>query len=575
MFVANRVERIKQSTESAQWRYVASEDNPADHASRGLTAGQLIASNWLTGPDLLWQKDLPSQVVKVGEISSNDPELKKAQVHDTQAKEVRSLLDRLHKFSDWMRMVKAIARLKRLAKEKKGLKPRSCEASSLEERREAELVIIKMVQEAAFSQEIHCLQRHKEMQIKDKTKLHKLCPFLDDQGILRVGGRLTHAALHPHVTHSAVLPRDSHISVLLVKHYHEKVHHQGRGMTMNELRSSGVWILGCSRAVSSHIYKCTKCRKFRRCTEQQRMADLPQERVETAPPFTYCGMDCFGPFYVKEGRKELKRYGVLLTCMCSRAIHIVMLDDLTTDAFINTLRSFIAIRGAVRQLRCDQGTNFVGAKHEFVIALKEMDQEELKELGCDRTIRSVLMSILERSTKQLDCSSLRTFLYEVMAVVNSRPLTTDHLSDSSSPEPLTPNHILTMKSTIISPPPGKFVKEDLYLRKTWRRVQLLANTFWTRWKKECLLNLQHRQKWIKDRRNAKINDIVLLQDDAAPRNHWKLAKVIEVYPGKDGRVRRLKLLMSDSALDGKGRRISKPVHLERPIQKTVTLLEAD
>ena len=162
-----------------------------------------------------------------------------------------------------------------------------------------------------------------------------------------------------------------------------------------------------------------------------------------------------------------------------------------------------------------------------------------------------------------------------MAVVNSRPLTTDHLSDSSSPEPLTPNHILTMKSTIISPPPGKFVKEDLYLRKTWRRVQLLANTFWTRWKKECLLNLQHRQKWIKDRRNAKINDIVLLQDDAAPRNHWKLAKVIEVYPGKDGRVRRLKLLMSDSALDGKGRRISKPVHLERPIQKTVTLLEAD
>ena len=379
VFVANRVERIKQSTESAQWRYVASEDNPADHASRGLTAELLVASNWFTGPDFLWRKELPSGVIKVGVISSSDPEFKKAQVHDTQAKEIRSLLDRLQKFSDWSRMMKATARLRRRAREAKGLKTRFCESTSLEERREAELSIIKMVQQATLSQEIQCIQRHKNTQIKDKAnKLYKLSPFLDDQGILRVGGRLTHAALHPHVKHPAVLPRDSHVSALLVKYYNERVHHQGRGMTMNELRSNGMWILGCSNAVSSHIYKCTTCRKFRRCTEQQRMANLPEERMETTPPITYCGMDCFGPFYIKEGRKELKRYGLLLTCMCSRAVHIEMLDDLTTDAFINALRSFIAICGTVRQIRCDQGTNFVGARREFIDALTEMDQEELK-----------------------------------------------------------------------------------------------------------------------------------------------------------------------------------------------------
>lgn len=113
VFVANRVERIKRSSKSQQWRYVASEENPSDHASRGLTAEQLVASNWFTGPDFLWKKELPSGDVKVGEIASSDPELKKAQVHDTQVKEVRSLLDRLHKFSDWSRLVKAIARLKR------------------------------------------------------------------------------------------------------------------------------------------------------------------------------------------------------------------------------------------------------------------------------------------------------------------------------------------------------------------------------------------------------------------------------------------------------------------------------
>ena len=291
----------------------------------------------------------------------------------------------------------------------------------------------------------------------------------------------------------------------------------------------------------------------------------------------------------------MKRYGLLLTCMCSRAIHIEMLDDLSTDAFINALRAFIAIRGPVRQLRSDQGTNFVGARHELTEALKDMNQECVKELGCEfvmntpaashmggvwerqiRTIRSVLTSILDQSSRRLDSSSLRTYLYEVMAIVNSRPLTTEHLNDPSGPQPLTPNHILTMKSSVIFPPPGKFVKEDLYLRKRWRRVQYLTNEFWSRWKRKYLLNLQQRQKWHKKCRNAKIDDVVIVKDDTAPRNQWKLARVIDVYPGADGHVRKVKLLIGDSTLDSKGKRtIRKPLHLERPIQKTVTLIEAD
>ncbi len=119
------------------------------------------------------------------------------------------------------------------------------------------------------------------------------------------------------------------------------------------------------------------------------------------------------------------------------------------------------------------------------------------------------------------------------------------------------------------------MREDLYLQKRWKRVQFLANEFWTRWRKEYLLSLQQRNKWNKSRRNAKINDIILLQDDSAPRNQWKLAKVVEVFPGTDGRVRRLKLLVSDATLDSKGARISKSVYLERPIHKTVLLHEAD
>lgn len=320
-------------------------------------------------------------------------------------------------------------------------------------------------------------------------------------------------------------------------------------MTIHELRSNGIWILGCSQAVSSFIYNCVKCRKFRRQTEEQKMANLPSERMETTPPFTYCGMDCFGPFHIKEGRKELKHYGLLFTCLCSRAVHIELLDDLSTDAFLNSLRAFIALHGNVHQLQSDQGTNFVGARCEFLEAVKEMDQECLKQLGCEfvmnppsashmggawerqiRTIRSVLTSILDQSSRTLDSSSLRTYLYEVMAIVNSRPITTHLLNDPTGPQPLKLNLLLTMKSSIILPPPGDFVKEDIYLRKRWRRVQYLANEFWQRWKKEYLLSLQQRQRWHKTKRNAKVNDIVIIQDDTTPRNDWKLAKVTAVYP---------------------------------------------
>lgn len=184
VFVANRVEHIKLSTKAEQWRCVASEDNPADHASRDVTAEQLTASNWFTGPDLLWQRELPTGVIMVGEIKSSDPEVKKVQVHDTQAEEEKTSPIQ-------------VLRLGKIGE--------SCCQTHV-------LTIIKMVQEASLSEEMQCLRCHKETKDKDKTnQLHNLCPFWDDQGVIRVGGRLTHAALYPHVRHQAVLPRDSHV----------------------------------------------------------------------------------------------------------------------------------------------------------------------------------------------------------------------------------------------------------------------------------------------------------------------------------------------------------------------------
>ena len=103
--------------------------------------------------------------------------------------------------------------------------------------------------------------------------------------------------------------------------------------------------------------------------------------------------------------------------------------------------------------------------------------------------------MLHQHGTRIDTSTLRTFLYEAMAILNSRPLTIQNLNDPQGPEPLTPNHLLTMKTKIILPPPGSFVKEDLYARKRWRKTQYLLNEFWARWRKEYLLIQQTRSKW--------------------------------------------------------------------------------
>lgn len=180
---------------------------------------------------------------------------------------------------------------------------RTNEATSLEERQEAELRIIGIVQRSVFSKEIKEFQSKNDLTKDKTTKLCRLNPFLDHKGILRVGGRLEQATLHPHIKYPAILPKTCHITRLLIDHYHQQVHHQGCGMMTNKLRANGIWILGFSRAVSSFIYSCVKCRKFRRKTEEQKMANLPTEQMETTPPFTYCGMDCFMAILC-ERRKE-------------------------------------------------------------------------------------------------------------------------------------------------------------------------------------------------------------------------------------------------------------------------------
>lgn len=218
------------------------------------------------------------------------------------------------------------------------------------------------------------------------------------------------------------------------------------------------------------------------------MADLPSDRLEPAPLFSYCGVDYFGPWYVREGRKDLKRYGVLFTFLVTRAIHLEVANSLETDSYINALCRFICRRGPVRHMRSDNGSNFIGARRELKEALAEMDEDKVKaemlEENCDwievklnvpyachmggiweqqiRSVRSVLSALLEKNGQQMNDEALRTFMCEAEAVVNSWPLTTESITSPGSAEALTPNHFLTLKTKVVLPPPGVFTSANLY-----------------------------------------------------------------------------------------------------------------
>lgn len=614
-YVANRVQVIRDASVPTQWRHVRTNDNPADIASRGISAKALINCDlWWQGPSFL--KDDNCLADDEGEyyLSLEDPEVRKVALTSScvaSSKTPSSLVERLTRYSTIQRAKTAIAmlfRLQRSIKQKKSEKISIKDGPLMvEELRSAEYELIRMTQAHYFGEYF----QGDELKVSESTTptqnrtcgtkgLSNLDPFVDPVGILRVGGRLSRAPMDDLVKHPVILPRDAHISQLIVQDCHERVHHQGRSATIGELRSLGYWIVGATVVVKRLIYHCITCRRLRHSVRSQKLADLPAERLSCEPPFTYCGVDFFGPFYVKMGRSELKRYGVVFSCLSSRAVHLEVACSLSTDSFINAYRRFVCRRGSARQIFCDQGTNLVGGSNELREALLQMQsdhlQREFAKNGCDwvdfrfnpphashfggswermiRSTRRILENLLHCHGRIMDDEALSTFMTEAECIMNCRPLSVDNLSDHSV-EPLTPNHLLTAKCKLVLPPPGKFQEPEQYSRRRWRRVQFLVEQFWTRWRKEYVLNLQRRQKWHKSSRNFSVGDIVILQDDSSSRNHWPLARVAETYTSKDGLVRSVKLQMAHSNLDSSGKRTSEVKFLDRPIHKLVLLLEAE
>ncbi|XP_063761823.1 uncharacterized protein LOC134879300 [Eleginops maclovinus] len=597
VYVHNRVQRIRQSTIPEQWHYVNTEDNPADLASRSVPAAHLTKTMWFNGPTFLRkpsvQPDPASVIPQSFSIVSpeSDAEVRpavKSYITDLQGKVLST--ERFERFSTFDTLQRAIALLIHIGRsfstptgKCKGW--HHCDLPrSVDELSQAREVIIGAVQRNTFVKEFEALERGKQVPLS--SCLRSLNPVLQDD-LLCLGGRLKNADVSIEQKNPVILPKEHHVSLLLTRYHHAQVKHQGRQLTEGAVRAAGLWILGGKRLVNSTIHKCITCRRLRGRMQEQKMADLPTERLTTCPPFTYVGLDVFGPWHVSTRRTrgtqpQSKCWAILFCCMSSRAVHIEVITSMDTSSCINALRRFFAIRGPAKQLRSDCGTNFIGACKELGLSADQPDstvQRYLQHQGCswvfnpphashmggswERLIglaRRILDSTLREHSTRLTHDVLCTLMAEVTAILNARPLVPVS-NDPENPFILTPSMLLTQKVGV-PPPPGDFTGRDL-LTKQWRQVQALSNLFWNRWRQVYLSTLQSRKKWTRSHQNLQDGDIVLLKDNQAARNNWPLAVVTKAIPGTDGRVRKVELKTANQG---------QPKTYLRPVTETVLLL---
>ena len=447
---------------------------------------------------------------------------------------------------------------------------------STAEIREAEILILRKCQLQTYSGEIDRLIRGNS--VLKSSPIRSLSPYVDREGLLRVGGRLNE--MKGEVSKPCIISHKHPIAVAIVNEVHMKAH-VGAEWTHSLVRQK-FWIVKGRSFIKKVIRNCVKCKRLHAKPCTQIMADLPRERiVPSKPPFTYTGIDVFGPFYVKVGRSEVKRYGCMFTCMVTRAIHIEKINYLDTESFINALHRFVSRRGCPEKIFSDRGTNFVGAEAELRRELSQLSKRELeiyavrqniewnfippsashmggaweRMIGCSRR---VMRSLLSRDVRLTD-EILETVFAEVGSIVNGRPLT--KLSDDpNDPSPLTPNHLLLLREGPMLPW-GKFDKADTY-RYRWKHIHHLVDQFWRKWVKMYLPLLQRRVKWVDIHKNLKVGDLILMLDANTPRSLWPLGLIKEVQAGRDGLVRSVRIR-------------TRSAEFVRPITKVVLLESVD
>ncbi|XP_062710566.1 uncharacterized protein LOC134288752 [Aedes albopictus] len=555
VYVRNRVAQIKHLTDRYQWSYVNTLNNPADIVSRGMPPDLLKqCSLWWSGPTFLSTTEY--EVEAITEIPECEiPELREVIIANP-AIESEPVFERFSSFTKLQRVLAQVVRFVRLVRTPKEQRMLSS-ALTVQDMRRAEISIVRILQQSELHEEIQSIQRG-----NFPKRMANLQPFIDDEGLLRVGGRLQNSKLPFEAKHQLLLPRKHRVTEMLIRKYHEDRLHEGQSGLLAAIRQK-FWLTNARSAIRKVIHDCVKCFRTKPRSIQPLMGVLPEARVTEHAPFELTGVDYAGPILVKEGKRKpkvVKAYISLFVCLSTKAIHLELVSDLTSDAFLAALDRFINRRGLVRKLFSDNGTNFVGALKELR-HLRDMFNDQVernkindfligREVEWDfipprspnfgglweagvKIVKSHLTRTLGNTT--LTFEQLSTVLTHIEAIVNSRPLysTSD---DPNDPQPISPAHLMlgrpmepVIKPSYLDVPANRLTK--------WQYLNQMRDHFWKKWSREYLSTLQSRAKWTKKQPNVRVDTVVLLAEDNQPAQTWKLGRIIAVYPGKDGIVR--------------------------------------
>uniref|UniRef100_A0A8D9DS55 Integrase catalytic domain-containing protein n=2 Tax=Cacopsylla melanoneura TaxID=428564 RepID=A0A8D9DS55_9HEMI len=576
VFVANRVVEILRSTTVQQWFHVSTEVNPADCASRGLLPDQIVQHHlWWNGPSFL---SLPKEKwpLQPTVLTESLPGLKAIRVNTliSSSPEINPLYDQLKKFSSFTRTQRVLAYVLRFIENLKRSKTRTTLVKSpllIEEIDSATVVCVRLVQQTHFREIISQLKKNNQTPVKGN--LSSLTPFLDKMGLLRVGGRLKHAPLSYNSKHPLLLPANTHLSGLICDHFHRKSLHGGPRLVQSLIQQK-YWIISLRNMVRHRIHKCVTCLRFSAKPTQPIMGDLPSDRFSQVRAFYKVGVDFGGPFSIKEhtrrNAKCTKGYLCLFVCLSTKAVHLELVSDLTTPAFLAAFERFVARRGLPSDIYSDNGTNLYGGYRQLQELYKfiQRNNPELHDHFTANKIKwhfnppsaSNFGGLFEAGIKSakhhlkrvvadraLTFCEAQTLFCRIEQVLNSRPLVDSSVDPHDLHDFLTPGHFL-IGAPLLSTPEEDVSQIPMNRLSRWKLVQQQLQSFWKLWHRDYLHALIKRPKWDRITSNVKLNDVVFLRNQSSSPLDWPLGRVVDVFPGPDGVVRVVQIRTAKSVL---------------------------
>lgn len=553
-YVQHRVNTINELSNECKWVHVTSQNNACDALSRGLNPTRLSGHDiWWHGPPELHNVNFIPKEINVKEPETNH------NFEIVNCNTQKQLLP-ISNISSIVRLQNVYAYVLRFIRNCKVKKDkRKFNALTVNETKDAMSCLIRYVQEIHFAEEIKCIKNG----LPIRTNLKSLNPFIDSNGVMRVAGRIGNANLPYNQKYPMILPCKCHLTTLIIRNEHLSLLHSGLKLTHAGLIQR-YYIVGAVREIKKVIHRCTACFRFRAQRASQLMGSLPSSRVNQDRIFKKIGIDYCGPFKLKQSsmRRSIvtKGYVLVIVCFTSKLLHFECVSSLSTECFLAAFKRFCSRRGLPSMVFCDNASTYKGANNQlrdlYLLNKSHAHKNNVTNYCTTKGIEFNFIpcysptfgGIWESSVKSfkhhfkrvvgdisLTYEQFCTVMVQIEGILNSRPLTplSHDINDFSY---LTPAHF-ACGAPITQPPEPDLTSTNITPLKFWKKCTKIQQDFWKSWQKVYLSQLLKRPKWQQDCNNIKVGDLVLLLDERTSPLHWPVARIAQIFPGADGRVR--------------------------------------